>query len=57
MGVKETSAMGFCNKYDNEESGWVKPEMSDQKGLNEFFGAKNRSQPAILRNKSGCPAQ
>ena len=49
--------MGFCNKYDNEESGWVKPEMSDQKGLNEFFGAKNRSQPAILRNKSGCPAQ
>jgi hypothetical protein len=49
--------MGFCNNYDNEENSYLKTEWGEKIGLDEFFRAKNRSQPAMLRNKSGFPAQ
>jgi hypothetical protein len=54
---KVKAVWGFCNKYNNEENRRLKAERGDKKGLGEFFGAKNRSHPAILRSKSGCRAQ
>jgi hypothetical protein len=44
--------LGFGNKSDNEgvHSSGRKPDV--RKGLNEYFGAKNRSNPVGWRNKS-----